>query len=296
MANTFRVSRLYYGKPDRIPDEFISPADVVVDNVASMSSSHRRRGILEAIWPYPNLSTWRLGSWFWSSGDTKSRSGFKDLVDNVLLAEDFNIDDIRGVNWDNLNDLLAKSAPDAPEGENWRESAVDIEVPTGIKKKASDRGHNLSSRASRVFTVHGLWTRSIPQVIKSVFSGDTSTESFHFNPFKQFWQNTQGKLERVRDELFNSDAWLRAHEEIEALPRVEGDMLPRCIAALMFWSDATHLAQFGQAKLWPIYLFFGNQSKWIRCKPSAHACHHVGYLPTVSSGFSFLHFIPINFF
>ena len=32
----------------------------------------------------------------------------------------------------------------------------------------------------------------------------------------------------------------------------------------MFWSDATHLATFGMVKLWPIYLLFGNLSKYVR--------------------------------
>ncbi|KIJ50055.1 hypothetical protein M422DRAFT_160141, partial [Sphaerobolus stellatus SS14] len=244
------------------------------------TSRSRKHGILEALWPYPNISSWRLGSWFWGQGDTKSRAGFKDLVNNVLLAEDFNLDDIQDIPWDKINDLLAQISPTAPEGEGWVETSVDIEVPTGVKKKAGEQAQN-RPRAAKTFTVPGLWYRSIPALISSIFSGDTASESFHFNPFKQFWENTQGRVERVRDELFNSDAWLRTHEEIEALPREEGDTLPRAIAALMFWSDATHLAQFGTAKLWPIYLFFGNQSKWIRCKPTAHAAHHVAYLPTL---------------
>ena len=41
-----------------------------------------------------------------------------------------------------------------------------------------------------------------------------------------------------------------------------GCNLERVIAGLMFWSDATYLAQFGNASAWPVYLFFGNQSKY----------------------------------
>lgn len=40
-----------------------------------------------------------------------------------------------------------------------------------------------------------------------------------------------------------------------------------------------HLASFGNAALWPIYLFLGNQSKYIRAKPSAFAAHHLAYIP-----------------
>jgi len=50
----------------------------------------------------------------------------------------------------------------------------------------------------------------------------------------------------------------------------------------MFWSDATHLTNFSDAKLWPLYLFFGGDSKYLRCKPSCHLCEHIAYFQTVS--------------
>jgi hypothetical protein len=53
------------------------------------------------------------------------------------------------------------------------------------------------------------------------------------------------------------------------------------IAAIMLYSDSTHLASFGNAALWPAYLFFGNMSKYMRGKPSKLAAHHIAYLPSV---------------
>jgi hypothetical protein len=50
----------------------------------------------------------------------------------------------------------------------------------------------------------------------------------------------------------------------------------------MLWSFATHVAQFGQAKLWLIYLYLGNLSKYAHCKPSEHAGHQAAYLPAVN--------------
>jgi len=41
------------------------------------------------------------------------------------------------------------------------------------------------------------------------------------------------------------------------------------IVAALLYSDATHLASFGSASLWPIYLFLGNVSKYIRSKPTS---------------------------
>ena len=89
---------------------------------------------------------------------------------------------------------------------------------------------------------------------------------------------------RVYDELYTADMWLGEHEKVQniELPFGEPDDYPRAIAALMFWSDSTHLAEFGQAKAWPIYLALGNQSKYERTKPGALALHLIGFLPSVS--------------
>jgi hypothetical protein len=50
----------------------------------------------------------------------------------------------------------------------------------------------------------------------------------------------------------------------------------------MVSSDATTLADFGTAKAWPIYLMFGNLSKYIRAQPDSGAMHHLAYIPSVS--------------
>jgi hypothetical protein len=50
----------------------------------------------------------------------------------------------------------------------------------------------------------------------------------------------------------------------------------------MFASDATMLASFGDAKLWPLYLFFANDSKYQRGKPSLKLGEQVAYFEKVS--------------
>ena len=50
----------------------------------------------------------------------------------------------------------------------------------------------------------------------------------------------------------------------------------------MFSSDSTQFTAFSAAKLWPIYLLIGNESKDRRSKPSCQAFEHVAYLETVS--------------
>jgi hypothetical protein len=53
----------------------------------------------------------------------------------------------------------------------------------------------------------------------------------------------------------------------------------------MFASDATMLASFGTAKLWPLYLCFGNDSKYRRAKPSENLFEQVAYFEKVQHTF-----------
>jgi hypothetical protein len=68
---------------------------------------------------------------------------------------------------------------------------------------------------------------------------------------------------------------------LQRQPREPNCSLERVIAGLMFFSDATHLANFGTAKAWPLYLYFGNLTKYARSAPTSGACHLVGFFPSV---------------
>lgn len=49
----------------------------------------------------------------------------------------------------------------------------------------------------------------------------------------------------------------------------------------MFRLDATQLASFGSMKIWPLYMYFGNDSKYLQCKPLSHLCKHIVYFQSV---------------
>jgi hypothetical protein len=61
----------------------------------------------------------------------------------------------------------------------------------------------------------------------------------------------------------------------------EGCSLPRYIVGLMFGSDETVLAQFGTAKLWPLYMSYANDSKYRRAKVGLRLIEHLAYLSKV---------------
>ena len=93
---------------------------------------------------------------------------------------------------------------------------------------------------------------------------------YHFLPFKLYRTSpTTGEHECIYSEIYNSDSFIKEHDWVQRAPVPDDDWnckQEKTVAALMFWSDATHLANFGTAKLWPIYMFLGNLSKYTCCR------------------------------
>ncbi|KDQ32506.1 hypothetical protein PLEOSDRAFT_1012017, partial [Pleurotus ostreatus PC15] len=138
------------------------------------------------------------------------------------------------------------------------------------------------------YSIPGLYYQDLVSVIKTAFR-DPIAQKYHLSPFKLFHQKPGlDKSERVYGELYTSDEFINEHDRVQRAPVPPDD--PNCkrekvVAALMYWSDSTHLANFGTAKLWPIYMFLGNLSKYIRAQPTSGACHHVAYLPSLPDTF-----------
>ena len=74
---------------------------------------------------------------------------------------------------------------------------------------------------------------------------------------------------------------MKEHRELQMAAGEPGCSLPRVVIGLMFGSDSTLLAQFGTAALWPCYMYFGNESKYRRCKPTCNLCNHIGFFQKV---------------
>ncbi|KAG2055077.1 hypothetical protein BDR06DRAFT_882917, partial [Suillus hirtellus] len=116
-------------------------------------------------------------------------------------------------------------------------------------------------------------------LLHTAFS-DIQVSAFHLSPFKRLWKDPlDGHQERIFDELYTSDSWLDAQDELQKLPREPRCALEWVIAGLMFFSDATHLANFRTVKAWPLYMYFGNLTKYARSAPKSGACHIVRFLP-----------------
>lgn len=235
--------------------------------------------------PYPNESSFRLGDWYWNNGAQKSQESFRELL-NVIGDPEFRLQDVRHTQWNKINAKLGGNDFDREEGVDeedgewmdedagWKKTPIAISVPFHSRTKVP---------GPKEYVVGNLYHRSFVSVIREKLANPHDDRLFHYEPFELFWRPPDASVdERVHGELYTSPAFLDAHRELQDSPGEPDCNLPKVVVAMMFWSDATHLTSFGDAKLWPSYLHFGNESKYRRCKPSSHLCNHVAYFQAVS--------------
>jgi hypothetical protein len=228
--------------------------------------------------PFKNMSIFRLMQWFYDSSLTKSLGTLNSLVNKVLLASDFDVKDLTGFDAArearHLDDDKDTPATANSTKDGWTETTVPISVPC-------DNVSYPSESDAPVFHVKGLMYRKLLEVIKAAYE-DPSAEQVHISPYEEFWQSRPNSPpERIYSELYNSNAFILEHEKVRSQPR-HGCELETVIAAIMMSSDYTHLTSFGNAGLWPIYLYLGGLSKYTRAKPTSFAAHHLAYVPKVN--------------
>ena len=302
--NTFGLSRSYKGIPSSIPDQ--PNAQAYIPGYSHPEPQKPVRTIKEIIDPYPNLSSFLLDH-YWATGTSKSRND-RDALQALITHPDFEPADIGGVNFRQIEEELRgrSSQGNWEQQRGWRSSDISIGVPTGKKKTASvkkdEAGHEARMRraprpppSSKAdidgfpLPVGKFHYRPICEVIRETFSRDPAARSFHYHPYKQTCHpptNPALPTERVYDELYSSEAWIREDAKIQTI-RIDESAperdLPRAIASIMLWSDETLLNSFSQNKAWPIYIFFGNQPKRERSAPTVGGGGHLAHLPGVST-------------
>ncbi|KAF8150475.1 hypothetical protein K438DRAFT_1624174 [Mycena galopus ATCC 62051] len=246
--NRFRIFRVYPHRPLYDPDAHVEAEDLAnfpVDknHLALLAAEHDQPDSIPPPppWPFTNMTIYNIMSWLNTGSNQKSEAEATRLVDEVINARDFSREDLRGFNAHRENLRFDKAASgDAPwTRDGWKEVEVEIEIPSGVKDKPP-----LS------FRVPGLHHRSIVEVIKTAFT-DISSRNFHLAPFTKLYKSASDTITRIYDELYTSDAWIEAHNLLQKQQPEPGCKLERVIAGLMFWSDSTHLADFGTAKAWP---------------------------------------------
>ncbi|KAI6112821.1 hypothetical protein F5141DRAFT_1002659 [Pisolithus sp. B1] len=259
--NVFGIAWEYCHRPSYDPNLFLSPSELsnatshtMVDNHASETDY-----IPRPPWPFQMMSVWRLMKWMLTGSKQKSEVEVTNLVSTIITAEDFRPEDPQGFSAHmemKRFDMSEKSlhTDHTFHKDGWMEASISIEIPT--------HDHNPSGNG-QTFTIPLFFYHKLTTVIEAAFLSH-SFKYFHLAPFRHIWQSpATGKEQRLFDKLYTSDAWIRAHDEVQKQRHDDRCTLEWVIAGLMLWSDATHLTQFGHASAWPVYLFFGNQSKYI---------------------------------
>ncbi|KJA27429.1 hypothetical protein HYPSUDRAFT_130944 [Hypholoma sublateritium FD-334 SS-4] len=288
--NKFGLFRQYHAIdfPLHDPESKVQLSDV------SHSASKRDQAVpaSTAIFqPYPNQNAFLLGEWYWNGGLQKTKEDFKRLM-GIICDQAFDPEDVRDVPWDSINGRLGQSNDsvdtwfDEPDA-GWKETTITLSIP--FPRNALNPGLQL-------YTFPPFRHRSIVSILKEKMANARDFPHFHLEPYELRWQQKDvpdAESIRVHGELYTSPAFLEANEEIQALAAEPGCSLPRVLVGLMFGSDSTHLTAFGDASLWPCYMYFGNESKYRRCKPNCNLCNHMAYfqkIPPEFKDFAALHF------
>jgi hypothetical protein len=287
-ANIFGLFRRYLGKklPDHDPEENFTLQQLCTTSsedpsVPESTITHNK------LHPYPNFSSFLLGDWYWNQGVQKSQENFLKLL-KIIGRKEFRSEDICKTKWKYINNVLGnlgaeEGADSIDYDEGWSKTSITIPVPF----------HRLTdSPGIADYIISAFHHRSIVSTIRERLESPVHHKYFHYEPFELLWSRsgavTVGDSIQVYGELYSSKAFRDAHQLLQCSPREPGCDLPRYVAALMFWSDVTHLTAFSNTKLWPLYLFFGNESKYRRAKPSYQLCEHIAYFEQVS----IKHFAP----
>jgi hypothetical protein len=318
-TNSFGVYRKYaLGPPTITPDESFTLSSVsdsvsiARDPADSRSNpswwSSFGSSSLEAVEnpaenyfaPFLNPSTFLLMSWYYNGSSTKSYVDVDKLIHSVIRHEDFQASDF-GTSFSTareaermdknqsskLSAISEKSGrlPFKPE-DGWIKASISIPLPCdGVKFKSEEDAPQ--------FVAHGIWFRRPLEVIKMAFS-EPAAEKFHITPFKEYWKPSNDEPEeRIYSETFTGDVFNEEYETLRTNSR-EGPnaQLEPFIAGIQFYSDATHLANFGTASLYPMYMYVGNQSQYLRAKPSEFTAHHIAYIPKVFNySYPIFHFL-----
>lgn len=283
IANAFGLWRVYSSRPAQVPDEEER------DHGPEEPTAQEKKSIVaNIIAPYPNLSAFWYGQL--TSIHKRMSNYFIRAVPLLIAHPQFIVSDFTPFDYPKLaNETIERShRPWEGRSHGWRQTSIPISIPElaegkpSQKKKKSQKPRNVESEA--IYEVDGFWYRPIIPLLKSIFTSPES-KGFHYEPFEQWWSRpgSDDPPVRVYDESYSSASWIEEHRKIQelVLPPEETDDLPRVVAAMMVWSDSTHLADYGQASAWPIYMALGNQTKYDRAKPGSHALHHLAYLPHV---------------
>jgi hypothetical protein len=212
------------------------------------------------------------------SGSEENQGKLQKLI-KIVGNPNYRSEDIQSTNWTKINASLACNAEEDDQDDHkwlgedtgWKCTPISITIPFH---------HCMAVPDSQSYVAGKLHHQSIVSVICERVTNDNV--HFHYEPYELLWRCDEDAEEvQIHSELYTSASFLSEHKKLLNSPAEPGCDAPWAVVALMFWSDGTQITSFGNSKLWPCYMYFGNDSKYWRAKPSSWLCNHIAYFQSV---------------
>ena len=229
--------------------------------------------------PFKNDSIYEAVKTFCLSPSSKTARGM-DAITDLITSGRVLPEELHGFKAATELRHLDRFAAESPiAGGPWKTGSVWIKMPC----MRANRPAFTSEADAPEFEIPGIRYRSLVDLLTSKLQNPATSGSFVNTPFTEWWCPPGSSTPiRIYGEAYSSDAAVKMFEEVKGIPPpAEGPQVETVIVLLMLGSDATHLANFGTASLWPLYLFFGNMSKYASSNPSEFPACHLAYLPKV---------------
>ena len=214
---------------------------------------------------------------------SKTPRGSDDIVEKIIDRR-LNDKDLVGYKSETQLKVLDKYSRTSPiAGGPWRSASVKVKMPRKGAANKKDKLAPTTERNAPEIEVHGIQHRSLVDLIISKVQQSSTSKPFTGTPFTEWWCPPQStKPIRIYGEAYSSDVAIKLYEDIKKVPPPpDHPNIQSVVVLVMLGSDATHLADFGTASLWPVYVFFGNESKYETSKQSQSPAYHLAYLPKV---------------
>lgn len=287
--NDFGTYHEYSDRPSFIPEDISLVLPTAQPRVYEQprTEDEIEQDLKDAVRPFPNFSSFHFAQQYMKSSQ-KSMTDMKTML-NAATHPRVKQEELKAYHPESVKaallsgsilpaDIVSPTAGDPKASETvssprWLVRQITINIPLGTGSKGSVHS----------YPVESLIYRPLVSVLKSSLEDMSIQSRLHISPYRAFWKKPGSDAEPVQlwDEIYSSDAMNRAHEQLQQSAREPDCELERVVLALMFASDATHPTNFGQTKVWPLYMFYGNMSKYERSKPGFSSAQHVAYLPSV---------------
>ncbi|KIJ53889.1 hypothetical protein M422DRAFT_242156 [Sphaerobolus stellatus SS14] len=280
LPNKFGVYRKYEYLPTHRADIVVVDEEISL-GIDQIHAPVTPNDVGPSYFPFPNESSYKLSEYYYRPGTGgRSAMDFNELC-RVVGDPSFIPSDVYRFSAHKRDNILESFTYDEDDAGNeilpvggWqRNIQVPIQIPEGKENWTSDNG--------QTYYVPGLHHKSITEIVRIWFE---TKENLHYTPFELWWkQGPDTSPIRIYADISSSDALKAAHKEINTDPAfdVPGCSLERVVGAVMISSDATHLAQFGSASLWPIYAYPGNLDSTFRMSPHTNSDEHWAYIPSL---------------